>query len=44
MNKLQYSLDTSFVVRLLTGDPVPHFHVAVGFLDNVGTTMAWRRL
>ena len=36
MNKLRYSLDTSFVVRLLTGDPVPQFHVAVGFLEKCG--------
>lgn len=34
MNKIRYSLDTSFLVRLLTGDPVPQFHLAVGFLEK----------
>ena len=34
MNKLRYSLDTSFLIRLLTGDPVPQFHLAAGFLEK----------
>jgi predicted nucleic acid-binding protein len=34
MNRLLYSLDTSFLVRVLTGDPVPQFHLAVGFLEQ----------
>jgi predicted nucleic-acid-binding protein len=34
MNKLRYSLDTTFLVRLLTGDPVPQFRLAVGFLEQ----------
>jgi len=34
MNKLRYSLDTTFLVRLLTGDPVPQFHLAAGFLEK----------
>ena len=34
MDKLRYSLDTSFLVRLLTGDPVPQFHLAAGFLEK----------
>lgn len=36
MNKLRYSLDTSFVVRLLTGDPVPQFRLAADFLEQCG--------
>ena len=35
MDKLRYSLDTSFLVRLLTGDPVPQFHLAAGFLEKI---------
>lgn len=34
MNKLRYALDTSFLVRLLTGDPVHQFYSAVGFLEK----------
>ena len=34
MNKLRYSLDTSFLLRLLTGEPVPQFHLAAVFLEN----------
>lgn len=34
MDKLRYSLDTSFLVRLLAGDPVPQFHLAAGFLEK----------
>ena len=34
MDKLRYSLDTSFLVRLLTGDPVPQFQLAAGFLEK----------
>ena len=29
-----YSLDTTFLIRLLTGDPVPQFHLAAGFLEK----------
>lgn len=36
INKLRYSLDTSFLVRLLTGDPVPQFRLAAGFLEQCG--------
>ncbi len=36
MNKLRYSLDTSFLIRLLTGDPVPQFLLAAGFLEKCG--------
>jgi predicted nucleic acid-binding protein len=34
MSQLRYSLDTTFLVRLLTGDPVPYFHLAAGFLEK----------
>jgi predicted nucleic acid-binding protein len=34
MSKLRCSLDTTFLVRLLTGDPVPQFHLAAGFLEK----------
>ena len=34
MNKLCYSLDTSFLIRLLTGDPVPQFHLAAAFSEK----------
>jgi len=34
MNKVRYSLDTTFLIRLLTGDPVPQFHLAAGFLQK----------
>lgn len=34
MSKVRYSLDTTFLVRLLTGDPVPQFHLAAGFLEK----------
>jgi predicted nucleic acid-binding protein len=34
MNKMRYSLDTSFLIRLLTGDPVRQFHAAAGFLEK----------
>ena len=34
MSNLRYSLDTSFVVRLLTGDPVPLFQLAASFLEK----------
>lgn len=34
MNKMRYSLDTTFLIRLLTGDPVPQFHLAAGFLQK----------
>jgi len=32
--KVRYSLDTSFVVRLLTGTPLPQFYLASGFLEK----------
>ena len=34
MEKICYTLDASFLVRLLTGDPLPQFHLAVGFLEQ----------
>ncbi len=34
MSKVRYSLDTTFLVRLLTGDPVPQFHLAADFLEK----------
>ena len=34
MSKVRYSLDTTFLVRLLTGDPVPQFHLAASFLEK----------
>ena len=34
---MMYSLDTSFVIRLLTGEPTSLFKLAAGFLDKAAS-------